>query len=89
MNIQIFDNKVVIDSVEFFKEPSELTKAKVAIEKWEWLTHWATQETENARDLLEDMKKDGLSIGQVEAEGFCRAMAVLNSQIEHINSLVD
>lgn len=89
MNINIFEDKVIVDGIEYVREHPELTKAKQVIEKWEWLTHWATQETENARGLLEDMKKDGLSIGQVEAEGFCRAMAVLNSQIEHINSSVE
>jgi len=41
-------------------------------------------ESKRARDLVENMKSEGLTVGTIEAEGFLRAVRIIEEEVEGI-----
>lgn len=41
-------------------------------------------ESKRARDLVENMKSEGLTVGTIEAEGFLRAVRTIEEEVEAI-----
>lgn len=41
-------------------------------------------ESKRARDLVEDMKHEGLTVGLIEAEGFLRAVRTIEEEVKGI-----
>lgn len=61
------------------------TPNKVFQDKYESLTYQISLEVSQARSFYENMKSDGLSLGMIEAEGFLRAMVVIEGIVNDIN----
>lgn len=61
---------------------------KVFEQKYNQLKHSIEFELENARNLYENMKDDGLSMGTIEAEGYLRAFLLMQETVKEIETYV-
>jgi|GEM_PF-6839660 len=77
-------NSIIVDGVTYYREQPELTKAKVAIEKYEWLTASIRHVLEAAQGLYDNMKEEGLNFSSIEAEGYLRCAKQLSNEIAAI-----
>jgi hypothetical protein len=75
---------IVVDGVTYHAEQPELKKAKIAIEKFEWIKISIENQLAAAQNLYDNMREEGLNFGSIEAEGFLRAMKTLSSEIKMI-----
>ena len=77
-------NSIVVDGVMYYAEHPDLTKAKQAIDKWEWIKSEILVTNEQAQALYDNMKEEGLAFGSVEAEGFLRCAKTLAEKAKYI-----
>ena len=89
--IQIFkgtDDVVYVDDVPYYREAVDLTKAKKALEKWEWIKSRINNKLADTQAAYDGLKKNGLSVNVIEAEGFLRAITDVKRQLEYIDEIV-
>lgn len=55
-------------------------------EKYEWLVREIQDTKENAEELRDDMKKNSLTVNEIEAEGFLRCAIQLCGIVENIEN---
>lgn len=75
---------IVVDGVTYYTEHPDLTKAKDAIDKWEWIRSEILLAAEQGQALYDNMKEEGLTFGVVEAEGFLRCAKTLKEKVKII-----
>lgn len=78
-------NKIVVDGVTYYAEPPDLSKAKVVIEKLEWLRKDVAIKLMNAQILHNESAKNGLTISAISTEGYLRAIIDVMATIERID----
>lgn len=79
-------NKIVVDGVTYYQEHPDLAKAKVLVEKWGWLTDFIISTNEQAQELYDNMKEEGLQFSTIEAEGFLRAAKTMTNKVTEIQA---
>ena len=77
-------NSIVVDGVTYYAEHPDLTKAKQALEKWEWIKSDILSTVEQSQRFYDKMKDDGLTFSTIEAEGYLRCAKTLKNTIEMI-----
>lgn len=75
---------IVVDGVTYYTEHPDLTKAKQAIDKWEWIKSEILVAVDQGQALYDNMKEEGLTFGAIEAEGFLRCAKALKEQVRII-----
>ena len=75
---------IVVDGVTYYTEHPDLTKAKQATDKWEWIKSEIFATVESGQALYDSMKEEGLTFGAIEAEGFLRCAKALKEQVKII-----
>lgn len=88
-SLEITDDVVYVNGVPFYREAADLTKAKKVLEKWEWIKSYIENELADTQTMYDDLKKYGLSLNVIEAEGFLRAIINVRRQLEHIDEVID
>lgn len=87
-SLKITDDVVYVNDVPYYREAVDLTKAKKALEKWEWIKSHINNELADTQAAYDDLKKNGLSFNVIEAEGFLRAIIDVRRQLDHIDEVV-
>ena len=87
-NFRVTDDVVYVNEIPFYREAVDLTKAKKALEKWEWIKSHINNELADTQAAYDDLKKNGLSFNVIEAEGFLRAIIDVKRQLDHIDEIV-
>lgn len=77
-------HSIIVDGVTYFREPPDLTKAKLAIDKFEWLKSDILAMLDRAQGLYDNMEAEGLTFGTVEAEGYLRAAKEIKNTLEYV-----
>lgn len=75
---------IVVDGVTYYTEHPDLTKAKQAIDKWEWIKSEILAIADEAQSFYDNMKDEGLTAGMVEAEGYLRCAKTLKEKVKII-----
>ena len=88
-SLKITDDVVYVNEIPFYREAVDLTKAKKALEKWEWIKSHINNELADTQAVYDDLKKNGLSFNVIEAEGFLRALIDVRRQLDHIDEIID
>ena len=88
-SLKITDDVVYVNEIPFYREAVDLTKAKKALEKWEWIKSHINDELADTQAAYDDLKKNGLSFNVIEAEGFLRALIDVRRQLDHIDEIID
>ena len=88
-SLKITDDVVYVNEIPFYREAVDLTKAKKALEKWEWIKSHINTELADTQAAYDDLKKNGLSFNVIEAEGFLRALIDVRRQLDHIDEIID
>ena len=77
-------NSIVVDGVTYYREQPELTKAKVTLEKWDWLKDRLAQMRVEAQRSHNLALSETLTFNKVEAEGFLRCAIQIANVIKEI-----
>jgi len=88
-SLKITDDVVYVNGIPFYREAVDLTKAKKALEKWEWIKSHINDELAETQATYDDLKKNGLSFNVIEAEGFLRAIKTIHAQLQYIDEVID
>jgi len=88
-SLKITDDVVYVNEIPFYREAVDLTKAKKALEKWEWIKSHINDELAETQATYDDLKKNGLSFNVIEAEGFLRAIKTIHAQLQYIDEVID
>lgn len=88
-SLKITDDIVYVNEIPFYRGAVDLTKAKKALEKWEWIKSRIDYELVDIQVAYDDLKKNGLSFNVIEAEGFLRALIDVRRQLDHIDEVID
>lgn len=78
-------NSIVVDGVVYYREPTDLTKAKKVLEKYDWMKEEIRSELGKAQSLYDNMKEEGLTFSTIEAEGALRAVKRIVNTINYID----
>lgn len=87
-SLKLTDDVVYVNEVPYYREAVDLTKAKKALEKWEWIKSHIENELAVTQTAYDDLKKNGLSFNVIEAEGFLRAITNVKRQLEYIDEIM-
>jgi hypothetical protein len=81
-------DSVLVDGETYYKCIPETTNEKLA-NNFNWISLEIENGCNHARELYDDFKKQGLSFGAVEAEGYLRAFEQMKSTLLWIKEQSD
>ena len=74
----------IIEKLRKINLSQEKANRNVWEERFEWLEAELLKQRENAEDLLQDYKEQGLTFNTIEAEGFLRGSITAHEWVKYI-----
>jgi hypothetical protein len=76
----------IADEIESLEPPKDTTMWK---ERYDFLLRELMQIREDAEELRDDMKANGLTVSTIEAEGYLRCAITVNERIKYVEEMTE
>jgi hypothetical protein len=80
---------ISVNGVTYYRQKPVSEDDKDLLEKYDWLKNEIGLMLKRSKDLYEQMKDGGLSIGMIEAEGSLRTAQEMQKWLEYIETWGD